>query len=87
MEFEFRWSPDIPDEKKAPAEAAILDLQASGESPFSLCHEGAATVTLAVSKMSPTRFHGTLACSCGRTRGVIKGKCNGTSVSFEVAND
>jgi hypothetical protein len=87
MEFQFRWSPDLPHPKKTAAEEAIRDLQDSGESPFSLCHDGPGTVTLAVSELSPTRFHGTLACSCGRTRGVIKGKCNGTSVTFEVSGD
>jgi hypothetical protein len=83
MNYEFRWSSDLADSKKAPAEDAIRDLQESGDSPISFCHDGPAVVVLALSETSPNRFNGTMACSCGKTRGIIRGKCNGSSVTFE----
>lgn len=84
MKYEFRWSSDISDSKKAPAEEAIRELQESGDSPISFCHDGPAIVALELSETSPTRFSGTMACSCGKIRGNIRGKCNGSSVSFEA---
>jgi hypothetical protein len=41
-------------------------------------------VTPEVSAAFPNRFDGTMACSCGETRGKLQGKCNGSSVSFEA---
>ena len=83
MKYEFRWSSDLPDSKKAPAEEAIRELQESGDSPISFCHEGPVVVLLEPSAPLPTRFSGTLQCSCGKTRAIIRGKCNGSSVTFE----
>lgn len=83
MKYAFRWRSDVSDSKKASAEEAIRELQESGDSPISFCHDGPAVVVLALSETSPTRFSGTMECSCGRTRGIIRGKCNGSSVTFE----
>ena len=83
MRYEFRWSSDLPDSKKAAPEEAIRELQESDDSPISLCHDGPAIVVLALSEASPNRFSGTMECSCGKTRGIIRGKCNGSSVTFE----
>ena len=83
MNYEFRWSSDVADGKKTLAEEAIRDLQESGDSPISFCHDGPVIVALQLSETSPNRFSGTMACSCGKTRGNIKGKCNGSAVSFE----
>ena len=84
MKYEFRWSSDVSDSKRAPAEEAIRELQESGDSPISLCHDSPAIVVLKLSEVSPTRFSGTMECSCGKTRGIIRGKCNGSSVTFEA---
>lgn len=83
MKYEFRWSSAISDGKKAPAEEAIVELQESGDSPISFCHDGPTIVVLELSETSPNRFSGTMECSCGKTRGTIRGKCNGSSVTFE----
>lgn len=83
MRYEFRWSSAISDSKKAPAEEAIRELQESGDSPISFCHDGPTVVVLDLSEMSSTRFSGTMECSCGKTRAKIRGKCNGSSVTFE----
>lgn len=83
MRYEFRWLSGVAESKKAPAEEAIRELQESGESPISLCHDGPAIVVLNLSETSLTRFSGTMECSCGRTRGIIRGKCNGSSITFE----
>jgi hypothetical protein len=84
MKFEFRWSSDVSDSKKASTEEAIREGQESGHSPISFCHDGPAVVVLELSEAFPSRFSGTMACSCGKTRGVIRGKCNGSSVTFEA---
>jgi hypothetical protein len=86
MQYEFRWSSDMSDSKKASAEAAIRELQDSGGSPISFCHDGPAIVVLALSEASSTRFRGTMECSCGKTRGIVRGKCNGSSVSLEAVS-
>jgi len=84
MKYEFRWSANLVDRKRAATEEAIRDLQESGESPISFCHDGPVVVVLELSEPFPTRFSGTMACSCGKTRGIIRGKSNGSSVSFEA---
>jgi hypothetical protein len=84
MKYEFRWSSDVSDSKKVSAEEAIREGQESGDSPISFCHDGPAVVALELSEAFPARFSGTMACSCGKTRGIIRGKCNGSSVTFET---
>lgn len=84
MNYEFRWSSDVSEHKKASAEEAIREGQESGDSPISFCHDGPAVVVLELSKAFPTRFSGTMKCSCGKIRGIIQGKCNGSSVTFEA---
>jgi len=84
MKYEFRWSADFSDSKRAAAEEAIRGLQESGDSPISFCHDGPVVVALKLSEPFPTRFSGTMECSCGRTRGIIRGKSNGSSVTFEA---
>ncbi len=86
MKFTFRWSSNIADSKKASTEEAIREGQESGDSPISFCHDGPAVVVLELSKAFPSRFDGTMACSCGKTRGILQGKCNGSSVTFEAVN-
>lgn len=86
MKYEFRWSSDISDDKKAPAEAAIREGQESGDSPISFCHDGTVVVRLVLSGAFPNRFDGTMECSCGKTRGNLQGKCNGSSVTFEAVD-
>lgn len=84
MNYEFHWSSDISASKKAPAEAAIEEGQESGDSPISFCHDGTVVVRLKLSGASTNRFDGTMECSCGKTRGNLQGKCNGSSVTFEA---
>lgn len=82
MKYEFRWSSDVSDSKKASTEAAISEGQESGHSPISFCHEGTVVVRLELSPAFPNRFDGTMECSCGKTCGNLQGKCNGSSVTF-----
>jgi len=84
MQYTFRWSSNVSDSKKASTEEAIREGQESGDSPISFCHDGPAVVVLELSKTFPSRFDGTMACSCGKTRGILQGKCNGASVTFEA---
>lgn len=84
MNYEFRWSSDVADSKKALSEAAIREGQESGDSPISFCHDGTVVVRLNLAGAFPNRFDGTMECSCGKTRGNLKGKCNGSSVTFEA---
>ncbi len=84
MDYEFRWSPDIAADRKAPAEEAIRDGQESGDSPISFCHAGTVVVTLSTSDALQKRFVGEMKCSCGKVRGTLKGKCNGATVMFEA---
>ncbi len=84
MKYAFRWSSDVSESKKASAEEAIRDGQESGDSPISFCHDGLVVVVLELSEAFPTRFSGTMECSCGKTRGIVRGKCNGSSVTFEA---
>jgi hypothetical protein len=86
MNYEFRWSSDVAESKKAPAEAAIRELQESGESPISFCHDGTVVVRLELSRAFPTRFDGTMECSCGKTLAILQGKCNGSSITIEAVN-
>ncbi len=86
MKYTFRWSSNISDSKKASTEEAIREGQESGDSPISFCHDGPAIVVLELSKAFPSRFDGAMACSCGKTRGILQGKCNGSSVTFEAVN-
>lgn len=86
MKYVFRWSSDVSDSKKASAEEAIREGQDSGESPISFCHDGPAVVVLELSRAFPSRFDGSMECSCGKTRGIIQGKCNGASVTFEAVD-
>lgn len=84
MKYEFRWSSDVSGSKRAPAEAAIREGQESGDSPISFCHDGTVVVRLVLSGAFPNRFDGTMECSCGKTCGILQGKCNGSSVTFEA---
>lgn len=84
MKYEFHWLTDIADAKKIPTEDAIRDGQESGDSPISFCHEGTVIVNLSSSDTLQKRFDGDMRCSCGKVRGAIKGKCNGSSVMFEA---
>lgn len=84
MKYEFRWLSDIPDSKKASAEEAIRDGQESGDSPISFCHDGMVIVTLESPDAVQRRFVGNMKCSCGETRGTIKGKDDGSTVTFEA---
>jgi hypothetical protein len=86
MEYAFRWLSDVSDSKKTSTEEAIREGQESGESPISFCHDGPVVVVLELSRAFPTRFDGTMECSCGKTRGILQGKCNGSSVTFEAAD-
>jgi len=83
MKYEFLWSSDVAESKRAPAEAAIQELQESGESPISFCHDGTAVVRLELSRAFPSRFDGTMECSCGKVLAILQGKCNGSSVTIE----
>lgn len=85
MKYEFHWLTDIANgANKVLAEDAIRDGQESGDSPISFCHVGTVTVTLSSSDELQRRFVGDMKCSCGKVRGAIKGKCNGSSVMFEA---
>ena len=84
MKYEFHWSSDVADGKKASAEEAIREGQESGDSPISFCHEGTAIVKLNPTDAAHKRFVASVACSCGAPRGTIKGKCDGSSISFEA---
>ena len=86
MQYAFRWSSDVSGSKKAAAEEAIREGQESGDSPISFCHDEPTVVVLELSKAFPSRFDGTMECSCGKTRGIIQGKCNGSSVTFEAVD-
>lgn len=87
MRYEFSWLADIPADKKASAEDAIREGQESGDSPISFCHDGPVAVTLSSSDALQKRFAGDMKCSCGLICGILKGKCNGSSVMFEAVAD
>lgn len=84
MQYEFHWLSDIADSKKGSTEEAIREGQESGDSPISFCHAGTAIVTLRLTDASQKRFVATMECSCGEPRGTIKGKCDGSSITFEA---
>lgn len=86
MKYEFHWLTGVSDSKKAATEAAIREGQESGDSPISFCHDGPAIVTLSVPDALQKRFIGGIECSCGKPCGRLKGKCNGSSVSFDAVS-
>jgi hypothetical protein len=84
MKYEFHWLTDIDDRGKSSTEETIREGQESGDSPIAFCHDGPVIVTLSLSDASRKRFVGSMACSCGKRRGTIKGKCDGSSITFEA---
>ncbi|MDD5249830.1 MAG: hypothetical protein PHY45_12635 [Rhodocyclaceae bacterium] len=85
MKYEFHWLSNIPENAKRSAQEAIREGQACGQSPISFCHDGAVVVTLRSSDALQKRFAGEMNCSCGERRGTIKGKCDGSSLTFEAS--
>ena len=84
MKYEFRWVSNISDDAKLSVEEAIYDAHESGHSPVTLCHDGAVIVTISSPDPLQMTLVGNMKCSCGKPRGVITGKSDGSSIALEA---
>ncbi len=87
MKYEFSWTSNIPDATRKVAEDAIRKDQDSGHSPIIFCHNGIVTVTLASPDPLQMTLVGNMKCSCGRPRGTITGRSDGSTIIFDAIND
>jgi len=86
MEYKFYWQSNVSDEAKSSAEETIRNFQESGHSSVKFCHNGTVTVTLSSPDPLQTTLVGNMKCDCGKPRGIISGKSDGSSISLEPVN-
>lgn len=86
MKYQFLWESNVSDSERMLVEKAIRDDQESGHSPIEFCHDGSVTVTLASPDPSQMTLVGNMKCSCGKLRGIIRGRSDGSSITLEAAS-
>lgn len=87
MEYRFSWIPNVPDQTRKAAEDAIRKDQESGHSPITFCHDGIVTVTLASPDPLQMTLVGNMKCSCGKPRGAIAGRSDGSTITLDAVNN
>lgn len=87
MEYVFSWVSNVSDDARHSAEEAIRNTQESGHSPVVFCHSGAVAVTLSSPDPLQISLIGNMKCSCGKPRGKIEGKIDGSHITFEAVHD
>lgn len=85
--FEFSWISNVSDDDKRSAEEAIRSTQKSNHSPVVFCHSGAVAVTLSSPDPLQATLIGNMTCSCGKPRGIIRGRIDGSDITFEAVRD
>ncbi len=84
MEYEFLWVSNIADDTRISAEESICQGQESGRSPVAFCHDGTVIVTISSPDPFQMTLVGNMKCSCGKLRGAITGKSDGSSITLEA---
>jgi len=87
MEYEFTWVSNVSEDTRLSAEESIRTTQESGHSPVQFCHSGPANVTLEPSGPLHVCLVGYMKCSCGKYLGKIRGKIDGSGITFEAVSD
>lgn len=87
MDYEFHWVSHTNYEIRRSAEAHIRKDQESGHSPITFCHAGTVVVTLSSPDPFQTTLVGNMKCSCGKARGEIGGRSDGSSITFQEVKD
>ena len=85
MKYQFHWKSIISGNTKNSAEEAIRSSQESGHSPITFCHDGIVNVTISVPDPLQMMLIGNMKCSCGKPRGVVSGRIDGSSMAFDLA--
>lgn len=84
MDYVFDWTSNVSDCDKMSVEEKICSTQESGHSYVELCHSGLVTVTLSSTGLFGDYVVGYLKCSCGKTRGMVSGAIDGSSLVIEA---
>ena len=87
MEYEFSWVSNVSDDTRFSAEESIRSTQESGHSPVVFCHSGPVAITLSSPDPLQVSLVGNMKCSCGKPRGIITGKIDGSDITFEAVNN